>query len=333
MTLVFPALFLCSALHVFQVTFQELGSISVVGVVCTVSPTILRKCKAPTVFIKNYSIVALAVVIALMASNSHLGIYMTYVLALALSCLYFDRKFTVRTAVIGYICLIVAVYLRSGNVELAAGDTRMKWFKGYGMGYTIEYIAMSAVFISLAKRARRLLENLHNAELVEDILDNCGTASASLSALLGNLKLAIHDTVDNNQRIRHETDMTRAGCERNLNQVRETNTSILNMDENMQLIRRQTEEMSGISTDAYEKTANYIEIMNQAVDSMHQIEISSDSIREKIKQVGNCSEEIASFVDIIAGIANQTNILAINASIEAAAQGNREKALRLSLHR
>lgn len=324
-TLVFPALFLFSALNIFQVTFPELIKISVFGVVCTISPTIFWKCKAPIGFIKNCSIVALAIVITLMASNANIGIYMTYVLALALSCMYFDKKFTIRTAVIGYICLVVAVYFRSGNVTLSDGSTRMKWFMGYGMGFTIEYIAMSAVFISLAKRARKMLENLYNTEMVKEILENCGTASRSLSDLLGNLKMAIHDTVDNNQRIRHEADMTRVGCESNLNQVQETSTSILNMDENMQLISRQTEEMSGISADAYDKTANYIEIMNQAVDSMHQIEVSSESIREKIIQVGNCSEEIASFADIIAGIANQTNILAINASIEAARAGEQGK--------
>lgn len=325
MTVAFPTLFLCSAVHIFQVTFRELIPISVFGVVCTVSPTILWKCKVPIRFIKNYSIVALAVVVALMASNSNLGIYMTYVLALALSCLYFDKKFTVRTAIIGFIGMIIAVYFRSGNVALHPGDTRMKWFIGYGMGFTIEYIAMSAVFIALSKRARKLLENLHNTEVVKEILDNCGTASTRLSNLLGNLKTAIRDTVDNNQKICHEADLTRTGCENNLEQVRQTGSSICEMDENMHLISRQTEEMSEISADAYNKIANYIEIMNQAAESMHQIEASSDSIREKISQVGSCAVEIASFADTIAGIANQTNILAINASIEAARAGEQGK--------
>lgn len=324
-TIAFPVLFLLSAIHVFQVTFGELCPITAIGIVCTLSPTILLKCKVPIAFIKNYSIVALAVFIALMASNANLGIYMTYVLALALSCMYFDKKFTIRTAVIGYLCLVIGVYFRSGSVKLSEGDTRMHWFRGYCMGYTIEYIVMSAVFISLAKRARRLLENLHDTEKVEALLENCKTASGKLSGLLVNLKLAIHETVDNNQKIGYEADRTREGCESNLNQVQETRDSILNMDENMQVIYSQTEEMSQISSDSYEKMMNYIGIMNQAVDSMRRIASSSDKIREKISQVGNCSMEIASFADTIVGIANQTNILAINASIEAARAGEQGK--------
>lgn len=324
-TSVFPALFILSAVHVFKLTFQELIPISILGVICTTSPTILLKCKVSVTFIKNYSIVALAITIALMASNYNLGIYMTYVLALALSCMYFDKRFTVRTAVVGYVCLVVGVYFRSGNAILMEGDTRMKWFTGYIMGYTIEYIAMSAVFISLSKRARRLLETLHGTEKIEALLESCGTASGSLSELLGNLKQTIRETVDNNQKIQCDADRTREGCESNLNQVQETRNSILNMDENMQMIHRQTEEMSRISEDSYEKTINYIDIMNQAVDSMQGIESSSDELREKITQVGACSEEIASFADMIVGIANQTNILAINASIEAARAGEQGK--------
>lgn len=324
-TLTFPALFLFSAIHVFRVTFQELYPITALGLVCTLSPTVLLKCKCSITLIKNYSIVALAVFIALMASNAHLGIYMTYVLALALSCMYFDKKFTVRTAVIGYLCLVAGVYFRSGSVTLAEGETRTKWFIAYTMGYTIEYIAMSAVFISLTKRARRMLETLYNTEKVEGILEDCGRASAKLSDLLGNLRRAINETVDNNQKIRYEADRTREGCESNLSQVQETRDSILNMDENMQVIHRKTEEMSQISADSYAKTTNYIDIMDQAVDSMRSIESSSDKIREKITQVGHCSEEIASFADTIVGIANQTNILAINASIESARAGEQGK--------
>lgn len=324
-TIVFPVLFLCSALHVFQVTFAELAKITVIGVPITISPTILRKCKVPTKFIKNYSIIALAIVIMLMASNSHIGIYMTYVLALALSCMYFDRKFTIRTAIIGFICMLLAVYFRSGNVTLAAGDTRIKWLMGYGMGFIIEYIAMSAVFISIATRARRLLENLHNTEMVQEILDNCGTASGNLSKLLGNLKSAIRDTADNNVRICAEAEKTREGCESNLCQVQETNASILNMDESMQAIHQRAAEMSEITEDSYAKTENYIQIMKRAVETMNQIAESSDSIREKITQVGDCSAEIASFADTIVAIANQTNILALNASIEAARAGEQGK--------
>ena len=325
MTLVFPVFFLLSSLRVFSITIPELAKVTPIGLVCTLSPAILNKFGVSTKFIKNYSIVAVAFFIALMAGNAHIGIYITYVLALALSCLYFDKKFTIRTAVIGYVFLVTAVFIRSGNVVLYNGDTRMKWFIAYTMGYTMEYVAMSAVFISLAGRARRLLENLYNTEMVKEILAQCGDASGKLSHLLGNLKTMIRNTVDNNHRIHEEADKTRQGCENSLAHVEETNASVQNMSANMYQIHRQMESMSEISKDSCEKTENYIQVMNRSVHSMQQIDKSSVIVKEKIKQVGNCSCEIETFASTIAGIAGQTNILALNASIEAARAGEQGK--------
>lgn len=321
MTCVFPALFLFSALNIFSVSIMDLVKITPIGIICTVSPTIFLKCRISTRFIKHYSIVALAVVIGLMATNAHIGIYMTYVLALALSCLYFDKRFTTQTALIGYVCLVAAVFLRSGNVTLPEGDTRMKWFIAFTLGYTIEYIAMSAVFISLAGRARKMLESLHDSEMIAMVLDNCGSASKSLSDLLGNLKAVIQKTIANNGRIQQETDKTRGDCENNLAKVRETNESIRNMGENIQQISRQTEQMTEISRESYAQTENYIKVMDRAVESMNEIEESSTLIHEKISQVGICCGEIDAFAGTIAQIANRTNILALNASIEAARAG------------
>ena len=178
MTLVFPVFFLLSGLHIFAITFEELFRILPFGLTCTISPIILYKFKVPSAFLKNYSVIAVALLITLMASNAHIGIYMTYVLALALSCLYFDRKFTIITAVIGYVCLAAAVYFRSGNVELV-DETRMSWFISYFMGYTMEYVAMSAVFIALSGRSHKTLQNLHSTEKVKEILHSCGAAAVN----------------------------------------------------------------------------------------------------------------------------------------------------------
>lgn len=319
-TLVFPVFFLLSALGVFKVSVQELLQITPFGVVCTVSPMILSKLKVPAKFIKYYSVVAVAIVIALMASNAHIGIYMTYLLTIALSCLYFDRKFTVLTSVIGYVCLVAAVYFRSGNADL--GDrTRMSWFIAYTLGYTMEYVAMAAVFIALSGRTRKLLENLNDSEKVRDILNNCGTASEKLSGLIVNLSGAIRNSSENNRRIESEAAKTMTGCEDTLEHVRSTRSGIADMDRLMSEVLDQTGSMAEIADSSFEKSSSYIETMEHAAGSVEQIGRSGEQIRGRIDSLGECVREIAGFSGTIENIAEQTHILALNASIEAARAG------------
>lgn len=320
MTLIFPVFFLLSALGIFKVSIPELLQITPFGVTCTVSPMILSKLKVPAKFIKYYSVVAVAIVIALMASNAHIGIYMTYLLTIALSCLYFDRKFTVLTSVIGYICLVAAVYFRSGNADL--GDrTRMGWFIAYTLGYTMEYVAMSAVFIALSGRTRKLLENLNDSEKVRDILNNCGTASEKLSGLIVNLSGAIRNSSENNRRIENEAAKTMTGCEDTLEHVRSTRSGIADMDRLMSEVLDQTGSMAEIADSSFEKSSSYIETMEHAAGSVEQIGRSGEQIRGRIDSLGECVREIAGFSGTIENIAEQTHILALNASIEAARAG------------
>lgn len=320
MTLVFPLFFLLSWLRIFKVTIAELLVLAPVGVFCTVSPMVLYKLKAPAGFIKYYSIIAVAAVIALMGSNSHVGIYMTYVLALALSCLYFDKKFTAFAAVVGFVALAISVWFRSGTTDL--GDrTRVSWYIARTIGYAMEYAAMSAVFIALAGRARKILLSLHSSERVKAILDNCGEASEKLSGLIANLSGAISDTSENNLHIEEEAQRTMQGCENTLEHVRATGADITDMDRLMNEVLTQTESMAQIAEESYNKSRGYIDIMERAAGAVEQIGSSGQEIRGRIDSLAECVKEIAQFSGTIDNIAEQTHILALNASIEAARAG------------
>ena len=58
-------------------------------------PTALKHFNISVQALKYISIISLSLVIALMGSNSNIGIYITYILALAISCMYFDAAISV----------------------------------------------------------------------------------------------------------------------------------------------------------------------------------------------------------------------------------------------
>ncbi len=63
------------------------------------------------------------------------------------------------------------------------------------------------------------------------------------------------------------------------------------------------------------------QIVNQTVDSIHQLSSDVSTAADVIKDLANQAENIGSVLDEIRGIANQTNLLALNAAIEAARAG------------
>lgn len=325
LTLIFPVLFLLSFLGVFRLTIGELCVLTPIGCLCTITPTILKKIGVSPVVLKNCSMLMLSLVVAIMGTNANVGIYMTYVLALAISCLYFDVRFTRRIAVVGYICMVIAVFIRAHSVILVEGDTVMSWYRGYVMGFTIEYIAMSAVFLTITRQSRNLLENLHDTERVKAVVEQCETASEHLGTAVEQLHGSLEASSQSNEKISESASKTLEYCSNNQKNVDDTASSIHELTRLIDNIVEKTEKMRESVKETSKSTRNYVAIMDGVVLSMQQIESSTKDTMETIQVLEQQTDEIGSLTDLISSIASQTNLLALNASIEAARAGENGK--------
>lgn len=323
--LIFPALFLLSFLGVFRLSIKELCILTPIGCICTITPTILKKIGVNTAVLKYCSVLALSLIVGIMGSNANVGIYITYILALAISCLYFDVRFTKHIAAIGYICMVIAVFFRAHSVVLSEGDTVFSWFRGYTMGFTIEYIAMTAVFLTISKQARKLLESLHDTERVKTVVEQCETASENLTTAVAQLHQSLAASSQSNERISESACKTLEDYNHNQSYVDDTANSINKLALLIEKIVEKAERMRQTVGQTSQSTMNYISIMDGAVESMKQIEISTQDTLETIQMLEHRTNEIGSLTDIIVSIANQTNLLALNASIEAARAGENGK--------
>ena len=319
--LIFPVLFLLSILGVFQLTIRELCILTPIGCVCTTVPTILKKMGISAAVLKYCCVVMLALVVAIMGTNFHVGIYITYILALAISCLYFDVQFTRRIAVIGYVCMVAAVFIRAHNADLPEGDTVMSWFVAYIMGFTIEYIAMSAVFLTITKQSRRVLVSLHDTERVKVVVEQCETASENLGTAVEQLQESLAASSQSNEKISESARKTLEDYSHNQKYVDDTANSIHELMRLIENIVEKTEKMRETVAETSKSTQNYISVMDGAVLSMKQIETSTQDTLATIQTLEQQTNEIGSLTDLISSIASQTNLLALNASIEAARAG------------
>ncbi|CDE55863.1 methyl-accepting chemotaxis sensory transducer [Roseburia sp. CAG:303] len=288
-------------------------------------PTALKHFNISVQALKYISIISLSLVIALMGSNSNIGIYITYILALAISCMYFDAKFTKNMAILGYLCLVVAVFFRSHNVTLSEGDTAMNWFRGYVMGFTIEYIALSAVCISISKATRTLLESVQDKDKLQAVLDNCDDASGNLVDSVNQLHDALEQSRTGNAVVADFAKQTMDDCRSNQEYVHDTVEEIQKMADSIDMIITKTNNMKEVATQTYESTHSYIQVMDDAVSSMDVISQSTDETLQTIQILENRVQHIEELTNTIIAIANQTSLLSLNASIEAARAGENGK--------
>jgi twitching motility protein PilJ len=108
-------------------------------------------------------------------------------------------------------------------------------------------------------------------------------------------------------------------------QVRE----IQDAEESVQLMAKSIQEVDASATKATEVGQRTLAVTEQGAQAVRNSIAGMDGIREqiqdtskRIKRLGESSQEIGEIVDLISDITEQTNVLALNAAIQAAAAGD-----------
>lgn len=321
MTLVFPALFGLTAAGIFWIDYGALTRLSIIGVFCTIGPFVLQKIGVPVKVMKYIGVLAVSFIVMLLGMNSAVGIYMTFGIGLLFSCMYYDKKFTIIIAVITYIMMVISIWFRVGDAIENGNAAPNLQFIPYVLGFTIEFVLMSCVFISVAGGSHKLLENLHGSERVNELMGKCGSISESLVGMMNSLSDDMTESGRATDAIVTSAKDTLSNCAQSLEHVSSMQKTIGEMVEATVLIDTKTGEMLDISDDICNRMESYVDQMNSAVDSMREIEKSADMTNESIQSLEKVIGDITAFVKEITNIAEQTNILAINASIESSRAG------------
>ena len=104
-------------------------------------------------------------------------------------------------------------------------------------------------------------------------------------------------------------------------ETRDTLMSVEQMSRSIQEVAANTSQAEKIVDDTYNTIINSTENMDLTVDSILQLRTTVGETAKKIKRLGESSQKISQAVSFIQEIALKTNILAINATVEAGRAG------------
>lgn len=167
----------------------------------------------------------------------------------------------------------------------------------------------------LAQAYNKMVSDLKS--IVSQVKDASMQVASSSEELTASAEESAHVT----EKINLAMQQTAEGTGTQLQKVTEVTAFIQQMSAGTQKIAANGDEMSVLADTASRASEDGIKSVSELIGQIEKINQAAVDTGSAINTLGESSKEIGSIVNIITDIANQTNLLALNAAIEAARAG------------
>jgi twitching motility protein PilJ len=163
------------------------------------------------------------------------------------------------------------------------------------------------------------------ATVTEDITgaiaDSVNYTVEELRTLVAQVQGTVGRVTETTQQVETTSIELLAASDEQLREIRETGESVLQMASRINEVSEQAQQTAQVARQSLVAAESGLTAVQNTIGGMNSIRDHIQETSKRIKRLGESSQEIGEITELISDITEQTNVLALNAAIQAASAG------------